>query len=256
MRILHVALRMLGIRNDGIKNPGTLQSGVTMSVLHVLTALAIGATPTEAEVTPQQAIKSLSSEVQHGSLLFSQGDCLAVKIYTKSPYTHVAAVILRDGKPSVYDSTSGVGVRCLPLKEYLQTEQPGTIHVFHPKQPFVTDRVASIQSALVDRLGRPYAIRHHMTGKRAKGIHCSEYVTDALIAGNVLRANQPSRVSPASLLEGILKAELYVAGTSVHIAESAPEDPEDEGWCAWLWRETKQCTLASCNKLQGWFLCR
>ena len=54
---------------------------------------------------------TIAPELQTGTLLFTAGDCLAIKASAGGPYTHVAAVVLQNGAPVVYDSMHGVGVR-------------------------------------------------------------------------------------------------------------------------------------------------
>ena len=49
----------------------------------------------------QEATSILRPQVQTGTLLVSEGDCLAVQAYTQSPYTHVGAVVMRNGQPFV-----------------------------------------------------------------------------------------------------------------------------------------------------------
>ena len=93
-----------------------------------------------------QLADSLSSRVQTGTLLFSKGDCLAVRIYTQSSYTHVAMIVMRNGEPLVYDSMNGIGARCLTLKNYLNTQRPATIHVFQPKTAFNPTNTTWIRS--------------------------------------------------------------------------------------------------------------
>src|SRR5690606_25692047 len=70
------------------------------------------------------AAASITPELQTGTLLFSEGDCLAIRVYTASPYTHVALVCVEEGEPFVYDSMNGVGVRRLSLAEYFVRESP------------------------------------------------------------------------------------------------------------------------------------
>jgi hypothetical protein len=89
--------------------------------------------------TPEPAenlIEELKQGLQTGSLIFSQGDCLAVKVFSKSSYTHVAGVVAKDGEFVVYDSMNGIGVRKTPLVEYLRQQTPSLIHVVHPRIPF------------------------------------------------------------------------------------------------------------------------
>ncbi|MGE5195273.1 MAG: hypothetical protein ACM3U2_22500 [Deltaproteobacteria bacterium] len=227
-----------------------------MSWILVAAILAGPSVPAVAQLTPRQAFTQFAGELQTGSLIISQGDCLAVKIYSASAYTHVAAVVVHDGEASVYDATGGAGVRKQSLRDYFVCQGNHTLHFFHPCRPFSEKRAQCFEQHLESQLGRPYAILHHLTGERAAGLHCSEYVTDALIAAGTVRARQPSRVSPATLVEGILKADLYRQEGTVQPVPDSPERPASGGWCARLWFDTRQCTRACCGKLRGWFFCK
>jgi hypothetical protein len=223
----------------------------------LVTAILVGApAPAVLQRTPPEALAEIGDDVQTGSLIISKGDCLAIKIYSASTYTHVAAVVVNDGQACVYDATGGAGVRRQSLGDYLVAQSDNTLYLFHPFQPFTKRRASRFEEHLKSQIGRPYAIHHHLTGERAAGLHCSEYVCDALIAAETLHARQPSRVSPASLVEGILQADVYQPGDVVRLVPMPPARPESQSWCARLWFDTKQCTHACCSKLRGWFLCK
>jgi hypothetical protein len=223
----------------------------------LVTALLVGApTPVVLNLHPAEAVSEIADDLQTGSLIVSKGDCLAIKIYSASAYTHVAAVVVHGGQVCVYDATGGAGVRRQSLGDYLAAQKDNTLYLFHPCQPFVEVRASRFEQHLKNQVGRPYAIHHHLTGERAAGLHCSEYVCDALIAAETLHARQPSRVSPASLVEGILQSEVYQPGDVVQLVPELPARPSSQGWCALLWFDTKQCTRACCGKLRGWFLCK
>ena len=207
------------------------------------------------EVPADQAGTALASTVQTGSLLVSEGDCVAVKVFTGSPYTHVAAVVIRNGDPFVYESANGVGVRCRTLASFLAAQENTEVHIFHPHERFSPSRATQFEKALDSRLGQPYAVMHHMTGERGEGVHCSEYVTDALVECNILRAKQPARVSPASLLQGLLQAELYHETTVVKLAPVCRTVSQDAGWCTRIWLDTKNCTHRCYLKMRGWSCC-
>jgi hypothetical protein len=207
-------------------------------------------------VTPGQAHAQLAEQVQTGSLIVSRGDCLAVKVYSASRFTHVATVVVHDGCVFCYDATGGAGVRKQTLAEYLDGQHEASLHPFHPSKPLTEKQVAKLESHLESQLGRPYAIKHHLTGGRAEGLHCSEYATDALIAAGLLRANDPARVSPASLVEGVLKANLYEESDTLQLAPELPPRPESESWCYQLWFDTRQCTYRCYCKLWAWFCCK
>lgn len=206
--------------------------------------------------TFDQLADSLSSRVQTGTLLFSKGDCLAVRIYTKSAYTHVAMVVMRNGEPVVYDSMNGIGARCLTLKNYLNTQRPATIHIFQPKTAFNESMTTQYERYLDQKLGTPYSIRHHLTGSRAKGIHCAEYAIDALSACHLMKAKAPAKVSPASLVTGIVQSERYAPSITFELKRPPQVAEKSSSWYQQLWIDTKNCTSACCLKLRGWVFCQ
>ncbi len=236
-----------------------------MQALVMLTALAIPpgvdfATSTtlsaEETIVLQQTAEELAPRLQTGSLLFNEGDCLAIRVYTASPYTHVAIVVIDDGQPFVYDSMNGSGVRKQTLAEYLVTQCPDELHVYHPSQTLTAEQGRGLVSYLDRQLGRSYAVHHHVTGRRVAGVHCAEYVTDALMSIGLLHAEQPSRVSPASLRTGITTTGLY--GSDVTLSLTLPAEPAPRGTnhCHQLWIDTTQSAGRCCDKLTGWLLCR
>jgi hypothetical protein len=220
----------------------------------ILVAVLLTGSPEMA--SPRAAHAAVAGQVQTGTLIVSKGDCLAIKIYSASSFTHVAAVVVEDGATSIYESTGGAGVRKQRLADYLISQNDHTLYFFHPRKPFTEAQADRFKEHLEAQVGRPYAIRHHLTGERCAGLHCSEYVTDALISADLLRAKEPPRVSPATLVEGILKGELYEQAQTLRLVPEPPERPESAGWCALLWFDTKQCTSACYYKLRGWFCCK
>lgn len=203
-------------------------------------------------------LQELSTSCQTGTLIFSQGDCLAVKVFSKSRFTHCGAVVVEDGKPVVYDAMPSVGVRRTEFIEYVRLQTPSEIQILHPASPLSEPEAEEFTRHLESQLGREYGIKHHVTGKRAKGIHCAEYCTDALIAAGKIEADQPARVSPGSLYEGLMTHNLYTdGGTFVLRAKMTASSPRvDESWCGWAWRETRECTTGCCRQMSRWFLCR
>jgi hypothetical protein len=231
----------------------------------LLLAIAIsdGAVVASANETKSAAVQlfhktaaELGPQLQTGSLLFNKGDCLAIRVFTASPYTHVAIVVVEEGEPVVYDSQNGVGVRRQSLAHYLVSQSPDLLHVFHPRRPLSKEQGRALADHLESELGRPYAVHHHLTGHRCEGVHCAEYVTDALMSIELLHAERPCKVSPASLVTGITCANIYTAETTIELTPPAAAAPVGTNRCHQLWLDTKQCMTACCNKLSGWFLCR
>lgn len=203
-----------------------------------------------------EAAARIAAECRTGSLLFSRGDCLAVRIYTGSGFTHVATVVQTPAGPMVYDSMNGTGVRKLTLEDYLVTQAPDEVHLYHPRREFTEPERVSYEYALESHLGRPYSVKHHLTGRPNAGLHCSEYLTQALMDIDWLRAENPVRVSPASLRKGILESNLYETGTIILIPRPQVAQVAATTWYGWAWSGTKSCTLGTCRKLSRWFLCR
>jgi hypothetical protein len=201
-------------------------------------------------------IQDLRTQLPTGTLIFSQGDCLAVKVFTASSYTHVAAIVVEDGGPVVYDAMNGPGVRKSSWENYVTFLTPSEVEFVRPARPLTDAEAAAFSNHLRSQLGRPYRIHHHVTGQRCDGVHCAEYVTDALIAADWITARQPSRVSPGSLLQGVRQTGLYMDGPRIALAEPEAPVPADETWCQWTWRETAACCSGTCRQLSRWFLCR
>jgi hypothetical protein len=221
-------------------------------------ALACCGPPANANtpVPSEQTIAELASNLQTGSLIFSRGDCLAVRIFSQSSYTHVGGVVVKDGEATVYDSMNGAGVRKTPFVEYLRQQTPSEIHIVHPNTPFTDEKAIAYTDYLESQLGRNYAVRHHLTGHRCAGLHCSEYQTDALMAAEMIAAKNPPRVSPGSLLEGVMTARIYTEGNRVELKTVDPPHPVDRLWYQRVWHNTSTCCAKNAIQMRRWILCR
>lgn len=212
--------------------------------------------PPTATLRLPAAVEAIQNECVTGSLLFSEGDCLAVRAYTGSRYTHVAIIVIDDDRCWVYDSMNGIGVRKLPLADYLAVQAPDEVSLLHPRREMSDDEVVLFRAALESQLGRSYSVGHFVTGKEDEGIHCSEYITQCLISIDWLRARNPARVSPASLRDGVLLHHVYDEGSLLAIPPQLEPLPEHDSWCARMWQETTICVGGGCRQLSRWFLCR
>lgn len=228
-----------------------------MAMLLALTALApVQAGGVRTFDSLGEAARELASEVHTGTLIASEGDCVAVKVFSDSKYTHVAAAVVEDKAVYVYESTSGAGVRKQRLKTYLRSQNGAKIHLLHPRKPFTTRQRTRYVDHLESQLGRSYSVKHHLTGERAEGIHCAEYVIDALVATRLMKVNRAPRVSPGSLVKGVVRAGRYDGPQAVQLREPPPAPPRGDNWCDQLWIDTKVCTANCCRRLKGWILCR
>jgi hypothetical protein len=222
--------------------------------VNTLLVALIASAPVQASASPGELTERLSAEMRTGTLLFSEGDCLAVKAFTASPYTHVACVVVEDGEAWVYDSQNGIGVRKLPLAAYVAATRPDELHVLQPAARLPD--AAAFRAHLDGEIGRPYSVAHHLTGTRCHGVHCAEYVTDSLTAAGLIRAKRPPRVSPASLRSGLLRHGLYEEGPVLEIAAPEPEREPGAGWCRELWLDTKDCCASCWGCVRRRVLCR
>ncbi|MCA8988863.1 MAG: hypothetical protein KDA78_14535 [Planctomycetaceae bacterium] len=197
-----------------------------------------------------------SEQAVDGAMIMHQGDCLAVKVFTQSPYTHVAMMFCNEeGRWVVYDSANGTGVRKSELIDYLTECAPNHLVLLNPNQPLSEDQKSRLLLALEEQIGRPYGIKHHISGKPAKGVHCSEYITSAMVSAGYLTAERPAKVSPASLRAGLLNHHLYseIAETEMIVA-SIPPVPQST-WCSQMWSDTKACFSGTYQKCSRMFFC-
>ena len=205
---------------------------------------------------PEPIVADLSQGIQTGSLVFSSGDCLAVKIFSQSVFTHVGGVVMKDGNPIVYDSMNGVGVRKSPLAEYLRQQTPSAVYFVHPKTPFSPEKAAAFEKHLESQLGRKYAVKHHLTGQRCEGLHCSEYMTDALMAAEMFATNSPPSVSPGGLLSAVTSEKTYVPGNKAELVLPDTPMPIELTWYQRAWYSTASCCSKSSTQMRRWILCR
>lgn len=224
----------------------------------LLITLALLADPAAtAAPLPAATVQQIATSVQTGSILASQGDCLAVRVYSQSSITHVAAVVMQDGQPMVYDTTPGPGVRRLTLQDYLLSQRPAEVQVLHPARPFTATQAAAFEQHLHSQLGRPYDVKHFATGRRCDGLHCSEYLTDAFIASQHLTAANPVRVSPGNLVSCLTEHNIYQTGSTHELpAPPAIPVPASNTWYGRAWQQTKECSYDCWVQTKRWVCCK
>lgn len=233
-----------------------LDEGEAMSWLLVPLLLVGSADDTLLVLPPDRLVAQIEAESVTGTLLVSEGDCLAVKTFTGSPYTHVGTIVHRDGRCFVYDSTAGHGVRCQTLSNYVKWLDQHEVRLLHPSKPFSSGTEQAFVRHLESELGRPYAVLHHLTGERCDGVHCAEYVTEALVAANRMTVAKAPRVSPASLVAGVTQSGVYQEGGRFQRELPIAVRPEPTSWCAGCWRDTKDCMKWCWKKTRGAILCQ
>jgi hypothetical protein len=135
-----------------------------LAVLGALLAL-VGCTP------------AADYEPRDGDIVFHtsrSSQSLAIQLATKSPYSHMGIVYLRDGKPFVFEAAQPV--KLTPLDEWVERGE---------RQHFVAKRLRGAETRLtVDKLQRMRAVAEQLAGKdydpyfewSDERIYCSELV--------------------------------------------------------------------------------
>jgi len=121
---------------------------------------------------------------------------------------------------------------------------------------FETSDQQQLTTYLDSQLGRPYAVQHHLSGQRCDGLHCAEYATDALMSVQLIRAERPPRVSPATLRTGVTQHAIYAVGTTLRLTPPPTPPRRNESLCERWWHDTQSCCSNCCRRLRGWFLCQ
>jgi uncharacterized protein YycO len=115
---------------------------------------------------------SAATPVRDGDLVFQtsrSGQSLAIQRATHSPWSHMGVVILRDGKPFVFEASATV--RYTPLAKWTARGEGGRFSVRRLKQPLTGAQAAKLRAAAGRYVGRPYDLYFEWSDER---IYCSE----------------------------------------------------------------------------------
>jgi hypothetical protein len=95
-----------------------------------------------------------------------------------------------------------------------------------------------------------------LTGRRGETLHCSEYAVEALAAIDFVTVSNPARVSPASLIQGVIEGGVFLTAADVDVTPDPVAVDLDDGCCSRWWKATAGCCRTTGRKLSGWILCR
>ena len=142
-----------------------------------------------------------------GDLVFQtsrSGQSLAVQRATHSPWSHMGVVLMRGGKPFVYEASATV--RFTPLAQWAAHGDGGTYSIRRLKQGLTAAQAQKLRAAAGKYVGRPYDLYFEWSDDR---IYCSELVwkiyRDAL--GVEIGARQQLR--EFDLTDPVVKAKLH-----------------------------------------------
>ena len=167
-------------------------------------------------------IKSHPHEIRDGSLLLASGGHAAVRIYTRSPYSHVAIIFRERGRYWVYEANPDHGVRRIPLDVLLRTDQGDRVKLWlsQPRRKLSQDQVRRMHAYAKSQLGRPYSIQSLIPGRLAEGVHCSELVSRILSVGGIRVGNHHSSVMPVEIVNALV-GRLYSPLTELPISTTS-----------------------------------
>jgi uncharacterized protein YycO len=117
---------------------------------------------------------SAAEALRDGDIIFHtsrSAQSLAIQRATRSPYSHVGVIILRDGKPFVYEAIATV--RYTPLDKWTARGDQGRYVVKRLKAALTGEQSRKLRAAAVRYEGRPYDLYFEWSDER---IYCSELV--------------------------------------------------------------------------------
>lgn len=127
----------------------------------------------------------------------------AVQAATKSPYSHMGIVLLRDGKAVVFEAVQPV--KYTPLKQWLDRGQGRRYVVKRLKQPLSAASVRKLHQAAERYEGKPYDLTFEWSDDR---MYCSELVWKMYKAAVDIELAPLARLGSFDLAAPAVKAKL------------------------------------------------
>src|SRR5689334_21000521 len=108
-----------------------------------------------------------ATPLRDGDLVFQtsrSGQSLAVQRATHSPWSHMGVVLMRGGKPYVFEASATV--RYTPLAAWAAHGEAGRYTVRRLRQPLTTAQLAKLRAAAGTYAGRPYDLYFEWSDER------------------------------------------------------------------------------------------
>lgn len=113
-------------------------------------------------------------DVRDGDIVFHtsrSAQSLAIQRATHSLYSHMGVVLLRGGKPYVFEAISTV--QYTPLEQWLARGENGRYVIKRLRKPLTTDEISRLRAEAAPYAGRPYDLTFEWSDTR---LYCSELV--------------------------------------------------------------------------------
>jgi uncharacterized protein YycO len=112
--------------------------------------------------------------LRDGDMVFQtsrSGQSIAIQRATHSRWSHMGVIVMRDGKPFVFEASATV--RYTPLSAWAARGSQGRYEVRRLKRALTTAQSAKLRTAAAKYAGRPYDLYFEWSDDR---IYCSELV--------------------------------------------------------------------------------
>ncbi|MDR1075720.1 MAG: YiiX family permuted papain-like enzyme [Xanthomonadaceae bacterium] len=143
---------------------------------------------------------------QEGDIVFHtsrSAQSLAIQQATRSPYSHMGVVLMRDGQPHVFEAARTV--RYTPLREWLDRGVGGHYVVKRLDPPPDPQAIARLHAAARRFEGKPYDLAFAWSDRR---IYCSELVWKLYRDALRIELAPPSRLGDFALDSPAVRAKL------------------------------------------------
>jgi uncharacterized protein YycO len=164
------------------------------------------------------SVSAAAPVLRDGDLVFQtsrSGQSLAIQRATHSPWSHMGVVLVRDGRPFVFEASATV--RYTPLGTWAARGDGGAYTVRRLKQPLTTRQAAKLRAAAGKYAGRPYDLYFEWSDER---IYCSELAWKMYHDALGLEIGARQRLREFDLTDPAVKAKMRERyGTRIPLEE-------------------------------------
>jgi hypothetical protein len=151
-------------------------------------------------------VASAADGPRDGDIIFHtsrSAQSAAIQKATHSPYSHVGVILLRDGKPYVFEAIATV--RYTPLDEWIRRGDQGKYVVKRLKRGMTAAQAAKLRVAAAPHAGKPYDLYFEWSNQR---IYCSELVWKMYDEALGLRLGELQKLREFDLRDPVVRAKM------------------------------------------------
>jgi hypothetical protein len=144
--------------------------------------------------------------LQDGDLIFHTSrstQSVAIQRATRSPFSHVGIVFIRDGRPFVFEAIATV--RFTPLDRWIARGEGGRYVVRRLRQPLTVAQAQRLRSSAARYAGKPYDLYFEWSDER---IYCSELVWKMYRHALGIELGQRQKLREFNLSDRVVQAKM------------------------------------------------